>query len=94
MRRFSQHQKGIGGKQTSDLKKRPWGLVGYIAGFEADKVKMRQFETAWKLSRERLGGDGLDAQAVFDIGVSVITTWRRNGVTLDLIPVLCGKFGL
>ena len=41
---LDQHNRGHGGKQTSDQELRPWALVAYVAGFDGD------FEIRWQLA--------------------------------------------
>ena len=47
-RRLKQHNAGYGAIQSCDPLKRPWVLIGYIAGFCGDRTKMRAAEVCWQ----------------------------------------------
>ena len=47
-RRLKQHNSGYGAIQSCDPAKRPWVLLGYIAGFGGDRKRMRAVEWRWQ----------------------------------------------
>ena len=52
--RFQQHNSGYGALQTSPASLRPWGLLGYVCGFQGQKDVRLQFENRWIREKDNL----------------------------------------
>ena len=50
--RFNQHNRGFGSMQTAPASLRPWGLLGYICGFQGHEDLWKELENAWIVGKE------------------------------------------
>ena len=54
--RLKSHNSGFGAIESTDPKKRPWGLLAYVIGFDTKK-DARHFEKCWQsaiISKKRI----------------------------------------
>jgi hypothetical protein len=92
--RFKKHNAGLGAASTSDPLLRPWALLGYITGFEADnKINRLSVESTWQLTRDRNEASferPLLPDAVADLAHGIL---QRSRLT-TLRYVKCGTFSV
>jgi predicted GIY-YIG superfamily endonuclease len=49
--RLSEHNSGYGADSTREHTLRPWGLLAFVTGFDADQHSLKLFETMWEQRR-------------------------------------------
>ena len=96
-KRLDQHNSGYGALETSDIRLRPWALVGYITGFHGDDKEMSSFETEWQEARIQRGQNALTPDEVFEQGLRIAARRNRHkqqtGLDAELIGVKLLDFG-
>ena len=84
-RRLKQHNSGYGAIESCDPRKRPWALIGYIAGFGGDRKLMRAVESCWQgLVRNVRPDNPFDAAA---LGSQVVSRFPGDSLVLVLASV-------
>ena len=90
-KRITEHNSGIGAYSTREHTVRPWGLLAFVVGFDADSHCLRLFETMWEERRHYLfiqhGGDITTNQIVSE-GKSLLS--NQTFITFDLRMVVKG----
>lgn len=51
--RLKDHNSGYGGRQTAPSSLRPWAILAYVTGFDADEASYKTFETLWLAAKNR-----------------------------------------
>jgi predicted GIY-YIG superfamily endonuclease len=91
-KRLQQHNSGNGAKVTAQQLLRPWALLGYVCGFEENKLLRRQFEASWKARRDYM--DTMQSRALTPVecarcAYEVMKYHKFNH--LDLRYIKCGE---
>eukprot|EP00978_Attheya_sp_CCMP212_P041814 scaffold244588_cov43-Attheya_sp.AAC.3 len=82
------HNRGHGAEPTRNpAYGGKWGLAGFVAGFEAEKERYEFFERRWSHMVSDNGGDTLDVDSVWDLGVKLVADLEEyNGIdSLNLV---------
>jgi predicted GIY-YIG superfamily endonuclease len=87
-RRLSEHNSGSGALSTREHTLRPWALLAFVTGFDADVDSLKLFETMWETRRLSLfalhGGDITTDQIVSE-GTTLLSHEMFLGLELRMI---------
>lgn len=85
--RFRQHNSGYGSKQTAPPSLRPWGILGYVCGFQGDEKIRTSVENDWIVAKEELfrgRSSNITLQSVIDLILPILRRYNRENQDSNL----------
>ena len=85
--RFRQHNSGYGSKQTAPPSLRPWGILGYVCGFQGHEMTWKSVENDWIVAKEELlrgRSSNITLQSIIDLIIPILGRHNRENQDSNL----------
>ena len=81
IRRFTQHNSGYGALQTAPSSLRPWAILAYVCGFEAQQDRFFRFEQSWILRKQQMHASNpmsVSIEGIVSIGADLVSEFNQQ----------------